>query len=361
MYDYEQSRVLIAEDDYLACAQIREIVEMVGHTVVGEAGDGYEAVEMTATLHPDVVLMDIKMPGIDGLEATRRIQKICPTPVVVLTAYQSPELVERANGAGVGAYLVKPSNARILERTLAIARARFHDIQQLRMLTEQLQDEIVNRKRIEHQLRSALQEKDILLKEIHHRVKNNLQMISSLLYFQAQNAEDVRLVNVLQESRNRIKSIAIVHEQLYQTKDLAKIEFDSYLRSLTSYLFHVYTVNTETIALQIAAEKIILTVETAIPCALALNELVTNVLKHAFPNDRSGKLRIDFHQEKNQGLLRISDDGIGMPHALDLHHIESLGLSLVMDLVIKQLHGQVELDRTQGTTFTITFPIPYET
>jgi two-component sensor histidine kinase len=233
-------------------------------------------------------------------------------------------------------------------------------MQQLRGLTERLQDEIADRKRIEQQLRCALQEKDVLLKEIHHRVKNNLQMISSLLYFQAQNTEDVRFLEVLQESRNRIKSIAIVHEQLYQAENLAKIEFDSYLRSLTSYLFHVWAVNTETIGLRITAEKIILTVETAIPCALVLNELVTNVLKHAFPNGRSGELRIDFHEDGAQVLLRVSDDGTGMPHDLDISQVESLGLSLVMDLVTKQLHGHVELDRTHGTQFTITFPIPHD-
>ena len=211
--------------------------------------------------------------------------------------------------------------------------------------------------RLYEQARQNAEIKAELLREIHHRVKNNLQMISSLLYFQAQNAEDVRLLEVLQESRNRIKSIAIVHEQLYQAENLAKIEFDSYLRSLTSYLFHVCAVSTETIALRITAEKIILTIGTAIPCALVLNELVTNALKHAFPNGRSGELQIDFHQDGDQVILRIADNGVGMPNDLNIHVVESLGLSLVMDLITKQLHGMLELDRAHGTTFTITFPL----
>lgn len=357
MCDCEKIRVLIAEDDYLVSSQIREAVEALGHTVVGEAKDGYEAVEMTATLHPDVVLMDLKMPGMDGIEATRRIQETCPTPVIVLTAYQTPELVERVNGAGVGAYLIKPPDARALERTLLIARARFDDMQRLRQLNARLQREINDRKQIEQQLRAVLREKEVLLREIHHRVKNNLQMITSLLYFQAKNAEDARLIEMLQESRNRIKSIAIVHEQLYQARDLANIALDSYIQSLASYLFHVCGVNSKTVALKIMVEKIDLTVETAIPCALVLNELISNVLRHAFPGGRSGELQIEFRHHDQQAILRVSDNGIGMPCDFDLHHIESLGLNLVMELVTKQLHGQMELDRSHGTAFTMTFPL----
>jgi AmiR/NasT family two-component response regulator len=139
MSNQQDVRVLIAEDDYLNCEMIRGLLEEIWYTVVGEAADGLEAVEMTQSLQPDVVLMDIKMPDIDGLEATRLIFERCPTPVVVLTAYETQELVEEASAVGVGAYLVKPPNAREMERAITIAIARFDDLMELRRLNAELQ------------------------------------------------------------------------------------------------------------------------------------------------------------------------------------------------------------------------------
>ena len=132
-------RVLIAEDDYLVCEMIKVALKEGGYAVVGEAMNGLEAVEKTSSLRPDVVLMDIKMPDMDGLEATRRIYEYCPTPVVVLTAYETADLVKEASAAGVGAYLVKPSNAREIERAITIAMARFDDLMELRRLNAELQ------------------------------------------------------------------------------------------------------------------------------------------------------------------------------------------------------------------------------
>lgn len=132
-------RVLVVEDDALVGEVIHALVEQIGYTVVGEASDGKQAVEMTRTLRPDVVLMDISMPAVDGIGAARQIQATCPTPIVVLTAYETPELVERAGEAGAGAYLVKPSNPRDMERAVTIARARFQDLVELRRLNAELQ------------------------------------------------------------------------------------------------------------------------------------------------------------------------------------------------------------------------------
>jgi two-component system cell cycle sensor histidine kinase/response regulator CckA len=155
MGNQETVRVLIAEDDYLVSKMIEGLLEEIGYTVVGEAADGLEAVEMTQSLQPDVVLMDIKMPNMDGIEATRRIYESCPTPVVMLTAYDRPELVERASAAGAGAYLVKPPHVREMERTITIAMARFGDMIELRRLNAELQAEITERKQLEAQLLQA--------------------------------------------------------------------------------------------------------------------------------------------------------------------------------------------------------------
>jgi AmiR/NasT family two-component response regulator len=140
MSNHKDIRVLVAEDDYLVAEMVKGLLTEMGYTVVGEATDGLQAVEMTQSLHPDVVLMDIKMPEMDGIEATRLISERCPTPVVALTAYETPKLVAEASAAGVGAYLLKPSNEREIERAITVAIARFDDIVELRRLNAELQE-----------------------------------------------------------------------------------------------------------------------------------------------------------------------------------------------------------------------------
>jgi AmiR/NasT family two-component response regulator len=156
MNNQRDVRVLIAEDDYLNSEMIKGLLEEAGYTVAGEAADGFETIEMTRSLQPDVVLMDIKMPDMDGLEATRRIYESCPTPVVVLTAYERSELVEEASAVGVGAYLVKPPNAREMERAITIAMARFDDLMELHRLNAELQVGNEARERLILELQEAL-------------------------------------------------------------------------------------------------------------------------------------------------------------------------------------------------------------
>jgi len=148
MHPPHEIRVLMAEDDYLVGKMIRGMLQKIGYTIVGEATDGAEALSLVQTLRPDVVLMDIKMPDMDGIEATRRIQECCPTPVVVMTAFDRQELVEQATEAGVGAYLVKPPSAPEIERAVTVAMARFRDLQELRRLNAELQKALAEVKRL---------------------------------------------------------------------------------------------------------------------------------------------------------------------------------------------------------------------
>ncbi|HEY9651197.1 MAG TPA: sensor histidine kinase, partial [Coleofasciculaceae cyanobacterium] len=212
-------------------------------------------------------------------------------------------------------------------------------------------------KRTEGQIQASLQEKEVLLKEIHHRVKNNLQVILSLLKLQSSYTNNAKTIQMFQESQNRIRSMALIHELLYQSQDLARIDFGAYIHTLVNQLARTYTVNTSTIAWEINVDPptIQLTIDTALPCGLLINELISNALKYAFPPGQPGRIRISLQACNNQQfILVISDNGVGISSDLDFRHTDSLGLQLVCGTTA-QLGGTIELDRTQGTTFTIRF------
>jgi PAS domain S-box-containing protein len=211
------------------------------------------------------------------------------------------------------------------------------------------------RKRSEEQIKASLREKEVLLKEIHHRVKNNMQVICSLLNLQSRYIKDNEALEFFDETRNRVKSMAIVHEQLYQSGDLARIDIAEYVQSLTTHLFAEYGVILAAINLDIEIKDVLLDVNTAIPCGLIINELITNSLKHAFPDGGSGEIKITMRTTKQNHIeLIVSDTGIGFPADLDFQNTDSLGLQIVCWLV-DQLGGTIELDRARGTEFRITF------
>ena len=216
-------------------------------------------------------------------------------------------------------------------------------------------EDITDRKKAEEKLEKSLEEKNLLLKEIHHRVKNNLQIISSLLELQQEYVkDDLTAVNVLKESQNRVLSMAMLHEMLYQSKDLSHINFSDYIKNLISNLLYSYSTKNN-IKPIISVENIFLNIETSVPCGLIISELVSNSLKYAYPNNKTGELSISLKSLNKEFELIISDNGIGFPEELDFRNIESsLGLKLVNSLV-NQLDGSIELDRSQGTEFTIKF------
>jgi len=226
------------------------------------------------------------------------------------------------------------------------------------MFTVVMRD-ITERKRAEDEIRASLREKEVLLREIHHRVKNNLQVITSLLRLQSREFQDERHIRAFKESENRIRSMALIHETLYQSDDLARVDFSYYINRLTSHLFRGYGVNAARIRLNVEAERLPLQIALAIPCGLIVNELVSNALKHAFPKGREGEIRVSLHSVNEKGVeLAVSDDGIGIPEDAGSKDGGSLGLYLVKILVEDQLHGEIEVDRSKGTAFRITFEAP---
>jgi two-component sensor histidine kinase/GAF domain-containing protein len=213
----------------------------------------------------------------------------------------------------------------------------------------------IERNQTESQLKTSLKEKEVLLKEIHHRVKNNLLVVSNILEFQTDYTDNLEVIKILQDSQKRIESMALIHEKLYQSTGLDKIDFGDYIQDLVSQLMESYDPNRDLIELELDVESIGLNLETAHPCGLILNELVSNAFKHAFPHNRSGKIWVKLHQNSdNVVALTVRDNGIGFPQNIDFRQVDSLGMELVCTL-IDQLDGHIELIRDNGTTFDLTF------
>ena len=222
-------------------------------------------------------------------------------------------------------------------------------------LMEDLQKEIHDRKQAEEQISASLKEKEILLREIHHRVKNNMQIIISLLNLQQHQLSDDNLLTFFEESKNRIFSMALVHEQLYESKNLSRIDLCEYIKNLVQNIKQAGGARSGRISLKVDIPQIFLTIEKAIPCGLIVNELLTNAIKHAFPNRRKGVVEISM--DKNDGprcSLQIRDNGVGLPKNIDINKSSSLGLVLV-SLLTEQLNGDVRVERNRGTAFTIGF------
>jgi PAS domain S-box-containing protein len=207
-------------------------------------------------------------------------------------------------------------------------------------------------KETENKLKSSLNEKELLLKEVHHRVKNNLQIISSLLNLQTAYIKNDEALEMLRDSQNRIKTMAYIHEKLYQSNDLASIDFSDYLSNLTISLFHSYKVNADNIILNLDIKSVVLNIDIAIPCGMIINELVSNSLKYAFPDEKKGEIIVQLVANNQEYLLIIKDNGVGLPAGRDLENAETLGLQLV-NMLIRQLQAKVIINRDNGTEFKI--------
>src|SRR6266516_2139257 len=216
--------------------------------------------------------------------------------------------------------------------------------------------DITRRKERSEALTASLKERDVLLQEVHHRVKNNLQVISSLINMQVRRLEAGTSRDALEACQMRIQTIALIHQTLYQAKDYARVPFSEYAQSLASNVFHATGVSPTKVSLDLAIGDVALPVDKAIPCGLLLNELITTALKHAFTDGRSGTIRVAFGRIEGGRLrLTVSDDGVGLPQGYDVRNSESLGLQLVCTLS-EQLNAELEIDGRQGASFELTFP-----
>jgi two-component system, sensor histidine kinase PdtaS len=217
--------------------------------------------------------------------------------------------------------------------------------------------DISHRKREEERIQAALKEKDILLGEIHHRVNNNLQIVYSLLHLQSARISDRAALDLLCDSQNRVRSMALIHQTHYGSKDFAKVDFGLFIETLLPALIGSYAIDSERIQVHVDVEPVRLPIDAAVPCGLVLNELITNALKHAFQDRDHGEIRIALIREPgNEALLTVSDNGIGLPDHIDTARADTLGLQLV-GLLADQIDGAISIHRAAPTSFALRFPI----
>jgi two-component sensor histidine kinase/CheY-like chemotaxis protein len=330
------STVLLIEDNLGDIVSIR--------TMISELSDGLfelkfaeslgEALKILENENFDVVLMDLGLPDSQGFRTFTQVHNQMPDlPIIIITGLEDEDLGVSAVKEGAQDYLVKGQvNKKLLARSLKFA---------------------IERKQTEEELKTSIYERDVLLKETHHRVKNNMQVIHSLLNLQTHYAENREAVNVLKESQNRVKSMGMIHEKLYNSTDRSKINFSDYVHGLTSNLLTSYKMS-EKILPVIEIGDLELNLETSILCGLIINELVSNSLKYAFPNTEIGEIHVSLNLVDNKYELIISDNGIGIPEDIDFRNTDSLGFQLVNNIT-SQLEGQIKLDKNVGTKFIINF------
>jgi len=214
--------------------------------------------------------------------------------------------------------------------------------------------DITERKRAEKKIKKSLEEKEVLLKEIHHRVKNNMQVISSLINIQSTWIEDEKALEALKDTRKRVYSMALIHDRLYKSEDLSRVDFSQYIEQISTHLLSFYQDKIKNVKIRKDVKNVFIDINKAVPLGLIINELISNSLRHAFPDDRKGEIRINFGKKNGGYELKISDNGVGFPEELDFRKSSSMGMQLVTALV-DQIYGKIKFDRKPRTSFNITF------
>ena len=340
--------VLFVDDNETIRQLYRRILEKhVDHLYI--AKDGYHGLELYQKHKPDLVITDMVMPVMNGLEMVKEIKKIAPdAKFVVMSAYSEKDSFVEAIHMGIDGYLMKPVEAKKLLSLI-------DEFAGITLMKWELERKEKKRRLAEEYLKKSLEEKDILLREVHHRVKNNMQIISSILRMQSRNIEDPKLKDVLQESQNRIHSMALIHENLYNNKSLADIKFSSYIKSLSGNIARTYASQQANVVFDYQIEDAYLPMDIAIPCGLIINELISNSFKYAFIDKSNGIIRIHFKiVEEGVFQLIVSDDGAGIPAEIDITKTKSLGMKILHKLV-QQIEGELHSDFSNGTKFTIIF------
>jgi two-component sensor histidine kinase/CheY-like chemotaxis protein len=349
--------ILLVDDQPNQLASHEAILRDLGEKLV-TARSGREALQKLMDEDFAVILLDVNMPDMDGFETASLIHqhpRFERTSIVFVTAAQATTL-DRLKGYRLGAvdYVEVPVVPEILRSKVAVFVDLNRKRRDLQRLNDALQAEIAQRRNAEEAVRHS-REKEVLLQEIHHRVKNNLQIITSLLRMQSRAVQDPAFSDALRECQNRVASMALIHDKLYRARDLARVSFPEYVRDLTNNILTSYALPARSVRVKLDIDDLSLSLDCAVPCGLILNELMSNCLKHAFPVGHSGTVHVGFHAKGAEELcLVVQDDGVGMPADVDLEHTSSLGWRLIRALV-QQLDGVAQCRTAGGTLVEIRF------
>ena len=315
-----------------------------------------ETPDYTILLGIDGIILDVNKATINlaGLSKEELIGinfselKIIPHEDMVLHLDKISALLKGEN--------IKPFDSRFIDKNGNIRHVLVHlkEVKKNGNISYILgiASDITDQKIAANEIESSLKEKNLLLQEIHHRVKNNMQIISSLLNLQTQYVDEKEAINVLMESQNRVKSMAMIHEKLYLSNDLTNVNFVDYIQSLVLNLFYSYNTEDTWIKPILEIENVCLNMETAVPCGLIISELVSNSLKYAFPNERKGEILVSLKSVDDKYELIIRDNGVGLPEEIDFNNLETLGLLLVNNLT-EQIDGELTIKRSPETEFKI--------
>jgi two-component sensor histidine kinase len=358
---HEVLRVLHVEDSILDASCTELALAKAGYTLYSERVA--TAAEMRAALAKqpwDVIISDYRLPQLDAPAALSLLHASgCDIPFIVVSGAIGEELAVAIMKAGAQDYLLKNDLARLapaVERELRDARTR-KDRAMVAGALQQSEERVESQRATLERQTVSLHQRETLLREIHHRVKNNMQVMSSLLSLQARAALNPETRRMLEDNQNRIQSMALLHEILYQSEDLAMVDFPKYVLRTVDYLFRSFGVKDHEIRLRTELSELALELDDALPFGLLISEVVSNSLKHAFPQDRGGEVCIFLHQQSDTTIsLILSDDGIGLPRELDWTTTRSLGLRLVRALA-QQLRGALEIRSERGTEVRLTFQV----
>lgn len=361
----KKGTILVVDDSATNLMLLASILSADGYDVRPVESGELALAEISAR-PPDLVLLDIRMAGLNGFDVCRRLKAGAGTrdiPIMFISG--ASDTAERIEGLELGAvdFISKP-----VQRGELRARVKTHlELARLRAEAERyaaaversnqrLQQELSQRGLAERALATSLREKEGLLREAHHRVKNNLALIVSLMRIESERSREPKTQSVLAQMQSRIQSVILLNEALYKTESYTTVALDAYLRQIATHLFQAQNDNAGTVRLVMDLSPLEVPTRAAIPCGLIVNELMTNSLKHAFPGGRSGEIRIGLRrQDADTVRLQVSDTGPGLPTGFRTKVRDSLGLSLVTDLA-RQIRGSLEFG--EGATFVVTFPSP---
>ena len=364
-----KATIMIVDDIPANLQLLSSVLKECGYRVLPSL-DGRLALNALQNELPDLILLDVMMPEMDGYEVCGIIKKDERTkniPAIFLTALDGKEDENRGLSLGAVDFITKPFDIPIIRKRienhleLKFIRDRLEDIVQARteellQTNIELKKEVEERKKAEELLQASLQEKIALFKEVHHRTYNNMQIISSLLNLQISMSNEAKITKVFTEMTDRIQSMAQVHQLLYNTQSLSSINLKEYISKITDLLTRSYLHDPDAVKFTLDLQDLNIGLDTAIPCGLAVNELITNSIKYAFSKGEKGSIGIKLSMENEIIEIQIRDSGNGFPAGFDPRKSTGMGYRIIFDLIEKQLDGEVLFTSDTGFCAIIRFP-----